>query len=322
MSDPYAGIRWIWKNGELVEFAQATVHVLSHGLHYGSGAFEGIRCYDTPDGPAVFRLNDHIRRLQDSCKIYRMPVRFSGAELTEAVCETIRANELRECYIRPLIIRGFGQSLGVDPLRTPVDVYVAVWKWGRYLGDTAEEGVDVCVSSWPRVAPDALPAAAKATGNYLNSQLIKMEAITNGYVEGIALDSQGYVSEGSGENLFLIRNGIMVTPPSSSSLLPGITRDTVITLARDLGIPVREEPVPRGLLYICDELFMTGTAAEITPVRSVDKIEVGGGRPGELTRRLMSEFRATVSGRTADRHGWLAPVAPRPVEVEAQARPV
>ena len=322
MSDPYAGIRWIWKNGELVEFANATVHVLSHGLHYGSGAFEGIRCYDTARGPAVFRLSDHLRRLESSCKIYRMPLRFSGAELAEAVFETVRANELRECYIRPLVFRGFGPSLGVDPLRSPVEVVVAVWKWGRYLGDAAEEGVDVCVSSWPRVAPDALPAVAKATGNYLNSQLIKIEAHVNGYVEGIALDAQGYVSEGSGENIFAIRNGILVTPPASSSLLPGITRDTVITLARDLGLAVREEPVPRGLLYICDELFMTGTAAEITPVRSVDKIPVGGGRPGDVTRRIMAEFRATVTGRIEDRHGWLAPVVPRPVAVEAQGHTV
>ncbi len=322
MSDPYAGIRWIWKNGELVEFANATVHVLSHGLHYGSGAFEGIRCYETTDGPAVFRLHDHLRRLESSCKIYRMPIPFSGAELAEAVFDTIRSNELRECYIRPLVFRGFGPSLGVDPLRSPVEVVVAVWKWGRYLGDAAEEGVDVCVSSWPRVAPGALPAVAKATGNYLNSQLIKIEAHVNGYVEGIALDAQGYVSEGSGENVFAIRNGILVTPPASSSLLPGITRDTVITLARDLGLQVREEPVPRGLLYICDELFMTGTAAEITPVRSVDKIPVGGGRPGEVTRRLMAEFRATVTGRTQDPHRWLAPVAPRPVAVEAQGRTV
>ena len=308
MSNPYAGIRWIWMNGELVEFAKATVHVLTHGLHYGSGAFEGIRCYDTPDGPAVFRLDDHIRRLVRSCKIYRMPLPFSGEELGEAVLETIRANELRECYIRPLIFRGFG-PLGVDPLRSPVDVVVAAWNWGKYLGDAADEGVDVCVSSWHKVAPDALPSVAKATGNYLNPQLIKMEAVTNGYAEGIGLDADGYVSEGSGENLFLVLDGTLITPPATASLLPGITRDTVITIGRELGLTVREEPVSRGSLYICDELFMTGTAAEITPIRSVDRIPVDSGRPGELTRRLMVEFRNTVTGKRGDPHGWLAPVA-------------
>jgi branched-chain amino acid aminotransferase len=303
-------------NGALVEFEKATIHVLSHGLHYGSGVFEGIRCYDTPDGPAVFRLREHIRRLVNSCKIYRMPLRFTGEELAEAVCETIRANELGACYIRPIIYRGFG-TLGVDPLRSPVDVAVGTWSWGKYLDQADDEGVDVCVSSWPRVAPDALPAVAKATGNYLNSQLIRIEATTNGYSEGIALDASGYVSEGSGENVFLVHNGALVTPPSSASLLPGITRDTVLTLARDLGIPVREANLSRGDLYIGDELFMTGTAAEITPIRSVDKIPVGDGRVGEVTRRLTAEFRSITGGRTADRHGWLFPVARTPVAVEA-----
>jgi branched-chain amino acid aminotransferase len=313
VSNLFAGIRWVWMNGKLVEFEKATVHVLSHALHYGSGVFEGIRCYDTSEGPAVFRLQEHIRRLIDSCKIYRMPVRFSAPELADAVCETIHANELGACYIRPIIYRGFG-TLGVDPLRSPVDVAIGAWNWGKYLGEQGEnEGVDVCVSSWPRVAPDALPAVAKATGNYLNAQLVKVEALTNGYVEGIALDAAGYVSEGSGENIFLVHGGALVTPPATASLLPGITRDTVMTLARDLGIPVRETVVSRGELYLCDEMFMTGTAAEITPIRSVDKIPVGEGRPGEVTRRLLAEFRNVTGGRTEDRYGWLAPVARKPV---------
>jgi branched-chain amino acid aminotransferase len=315
VSNLFAGIRWIWMNGELVEFEKATVHVLSHALHYGSGVFEGIRCYDTPEGPAVFRLPEHIRRLENSCKIYRMPLRFSGAELADAVGETIRSNGLGACYIRPIVYRGFG-PMGVDPLRSPVEVAIAAWNWGKYLGEQAEQdGIDVCVSSWSRVPPDALPAVAKATGNYLNSQLIKVEAITNGYAEGIALNSNGYVSEGSGENVFLVHGGTLVTPPSTASLLPGITRDTVIALARDMGIPVREDAVTRGQLYLCDEMFMTGTAAEITPVRSVDRIPVGEGRPGEVTRRMLAEFKAVTGGRTPDRQGWLTPLVGKPVAV-------
>jgi branched-chain amino acid aminotransferase len=317
VSKPFAGIRWVWMNGELVEFEKATVHVFSHALHYGSGVFEGIRCYDTLDGPAVFRLPEHVQRLQNSAKIYRMALRFSAAELADAICDTIRANDLGACYIRPLVYRGFG-TLGVNPLRSPVEIAIGVWHWGKYLGEQGElDGVDVCVSSWPRVSPDALPSVAKATGNYLNSQLVKMEALSNGYVEGIALDSNGYVSEGSGENLFLVYGDTLVTPPATASLLPGITRDTVATLARELGLTVREEPVSRGQLYVCDELFMTGTAAEITPVRSVDKIPVGEGRPGPVTRRLMVEFRNVTGGVTPDRRGWLTPVVRKPVAVEA-----
>ena len=245
MSNPFAGIRWLWMNGELIEFDKATVHVLSHGLHYGSGAFEGIRCYDTVDGPAVFRLREHIRRLEKTCKIYRMPLRFSGEELAEAVLETIRANELGACYIRPLVWRGFGH-LGVDPLRSPVETAVAAWKLGKYLGEDADEGIDVCVSSWRRVPTESLPSVAKATGNYLNGTLVKMEAVLDGYAEGIALDVHGFVSEGSGENVFLVQDGALVTPPQAASLLPGITRDTVVTLAHDLGIPVRQEQIARG----------------------------------------------------------------------------
>lgn len=319
MSNPFAGIRWLWMNGELIEFDKATVHVLSHGLHYGSGAFEGIRCYDTEDGPAVFRLREHIRRLEKTCKIYRMPLRFSGAEMMEAVLETIRANELGACYVRPLVWRGFGH-LGVDPLRAPVEMAVAAWRFGKYLGEDADEGIDVCVSSWRRVPGESLPSVAKATGNYLNGTLVKMEAVLDGYAEGIALDVHGFVSEGSGENVFLVVDGALVTPPQSASLLPGITRDTVITLARDLGIAVRQEPVARGLLYVCDEMFLTGTAAEITPVRSIDHYTVGDGRPGEITRRLMEEFRRLVTGRNLDRRDWLTPVVLAPSFSRSQAR--
>ena len=307
LSNPFAGVQWIWKNGQLIDFEKATTHVLTHALHYGSGVFEGIRCYATPSGPAVFRLPEHLARLENSAKVYRMPLPYSSEQIAEAIFETIRANELASCYIRPIAYRGFG-TLGVNPLRSPVDVVVAAWGWGKYLGEDCDEGVDVCVSSWCRVSPDALPAVAKATGNYLNSSLIKMEALTNGYVEGIALDHRGFVSEGSGENVFLVQNGALVTPPVAASLLSGITRDAVLTIARDLGIQVRREMVPRGHLYTCDEMFLTGTAAEITPVRSVDRIPVGAGCPGEITRRIMEQFQGITSGTIDDRHGWLSPV--------------
>ena len=308
MSNPFAGVRWIWKNGQLIDFKDATVHVLSHALHYGSGVFEGIRCYNTLQGSAVFRLPEHVRRLENSAKVYRMPIAFTTDELVEACCETIRANELESCYIRPIAFRGFGNTIGVNPLRNPVEVFIACWPWGKYLGEEAENGVDVCVSSWRRIAADSMPAVAKATGNYLNAQLIKIEAVTNGYVEGIALDARGFVSEGSGENVFMVQDGNLLTPPLAASVLQGITRDTVVKIARDLDIPVREEQIPRGQLYTCDELFMTGTAAEITPIRSVDRNPVGHGCPGEITRRIMAEFKGIISGEIADRHGWLYPV--------------
>jgi len=307
LSNPFAGIRWIWKNGQLIDFEKATVHVLSHALHYGSGVFEGIRCYDTQQGPGVFRLVEHLQRLESSAKVYRMQIAFSIEEMAEACCETIRANELDACYIRPIVFRGLG-TLGVNPLRSPVEVFIAVWNWGKYLGEEAEQGVDACVSSWRRVSPDAMPAVSKATGIYLNGQLMKIEAITNGYAEAIGLDARGFVSEGSGENVFLVQDGTLITPPVASSILSGITRETVLTLARDLGIPVREEVVPRGLLYSADEVFFTGTAAEITPIRSVDRIPVGRGCPGEITRRLLAEFMGITSGEIGDRHGWLYPV--------------
>ena len=308
--NPFADVRWIWKNGELVDFEKATVHVLTHALHYGSGVFEGIRCYDTLQGSAIFRLPEHLSRLAYSAKVYRMELPFSMARIGDAIVETILANGFPSCYIRPLVFRGFG-TLGVNPLRSPVEVVIAAWPWGKYLGDEAlSQGVEACVSSWRRPSSSTLPSMAKATGNYLNSQLIKMEALGNGFVEGIALDAGGYVSEGSGENLFLVQGDVLMTPPVSASLLPGITRDAVIILARDLGIEVREQVIPRGLLYTCDELFFTGTAAEITPIRSVDRIPVGAGRPGEITLRLAAEFLGIVTGKVRDRHGWLSPVAP------------
>jgi branched-chain amino acid aminotransferase len=297
-------------NGRLVEFEKAAIHPMTHALHYGSGVFEGIRCYETRRGPAVFRLPEHIRRLELSAKVYRMELPLPAGEFAEAVLETIRANEMQSCYIRPLIYRGFG-TMGVNPLRSPVDAMIAVWPWGKYLGDAAEGGVDVCVSSWRRPATEAVPSVAKATANYLNSQLMKIEAITNGYVEGIALDANGYVSEGSGENLFLVRDGMLVTPPLGAALLNGITRNTVMTLAQDLGLEVREELISRAQLYICDELFLTGTAAEITPVRSVDRYTIGdggGGCPGPVTSRILKAFNDAITGATDDRHGWLTPV--------------
>jgi branched-chain amino acid aminotransferase len=305
-------------NGRLVEFEKATIHVLTHALHYGSGVFEGIRSYEGRLGAAVFRLPEHVKRLRNSAKIYRMEIPLSDAELSQAVLETIRANEFGACYIRPLVFRGFG-PMGVNPLKSPVEMSIAVWPWGRYLGeDSVEKGVDVCISSWRRPAPSTFPATAKATGNYLNAQLIKMEALANGYTEGIGLDIAGHVSEGAGENIFLVKDGVLITPPVASSILSGITRDAIITLATELGIPVREQLVPRGMLYTCEELFFTGTAVEIAPIRSVDRLPVGEGQPGEVTRRLLAEFHRILAGETPDRHGWLTPVGVA-VEVEQGA---
>ena len=321
-NDPFAAVRWVWKNGELIEFEKATVHVLTHALHYGSGWFEGIRCYDTPDGPAVFRLHDHMKRLEDSCKIFRVEVPFSVKEMCAAAKETIASNELRECYLRPIVFRGFGK-VGVNPLNNPIETFIAAWPWGKYLGDEAQEqGIDACVSSWRRLAPNGFPSSAKATGGYLNGQLIKMEAVLGGFSEGIALDENGHISEGSGENLFLVRDGVLMTAPIVASILPGITRATILTLAQELGIPVREERLPRGMLYTCDEAFFTGTAAEVTPIRSIDRIPVGEGKPGPVTTTLMDAYMAVVSGRRPQSHGWLdhvdmAAVGAAPQAVEA-----
>ena len=299
---------WIWKDGAFIPWEAATIHVMSHVVHYGSSAFEGIRCYRTPGGPAVFRLAEHLRRFRDSCRIYRLePVPDAGT-LRAACLELVRRNRLEECYLRPIALRGLGAP-GVSPLASPVETYIACWPWGGYLGERAlEEGIDACVSSWHRPAPDTLPSLAKGGGGYLGAQLLKLEAVTNGYAEAIALDPAGLVAEGSGENLFLVRDGTLITPSVSGSFLPGITRDAVLTLARDLGIPAREQPVPREMLYIADELFFTGTAAEITPVRSVDRVPVGAGRRGPLTARLQDEFFGITGGRLPDRHGWLTPV--------------
>lgn len=298
----------IWMNGRLVPWEQATVHVLSHVIHYGSCIFEGIRCYKTQRGPAVFRLRDHVDRLFEGCAIYRMEVPYTREQLEAAILETIRANRLEACYIRPLAYRGY-ESLGVDPFPCPIDVAVAAYPWGSYLGkDAAEKGVDVMVSSWRRQAPDTLPAMAKASANYMNSQLIKMEALVNGYVEGIALDSTGFVSEGSGENLFLVKKGTLYTPPLTASILPGITRATILQLAQDLKLPVIERSIPREALYTADEVFFVGTAAEVTPIRSVDRATVGRGRRGEITSRLQSEYKSITSGQSEDRYRWLTAV--------------
>ncbi len=295
----------IWFNGELVPWDAATIHVLSHVVHYGSSVFEGIRCYATPTGPAIFRLKEHTRRLFDSAKIYRMPIPYTPEQINAGCKAVVAANKLESAYLRPVAYRGYGE-LGVDPRPCPVDVAIAALNWGRYLGDEAlEQGVDVGVSSWWRIAPNTLPALAKVGANYMNSQLIRLEAAEHGYSEGIALDTQGFVSEGSGENLFLIRDGRIFTPPLSASVLPGITRDTVITLAADLGLEVVQERLPREALYIADELFFTGTAAEVSPIRSVDGIQIGIGRRGPITEQLQTAFFDLINGEIADRWGWL-----------------
>lgn len=299
----------IWLNGRLVDWDDAKVHVLSHVLHYGSSVFEGIRCYDTEKGSAVLFLKEHLRRLYDSAKIYRTEIPFTQLELREAILETIRANGVSACYVRPLVFRGEG-ALGVNPLKSSVDVAIAVWEWGSYLGDNAwEEGVDVCVSSWRRLAPNTIPAGAKAGGNYLNSQLIKMEALVDGYAEGIALDINGYVAEGSGENIFLVRDGVIYTPLTAQSILPGITRHAVIELAREQGIEVRETLITRESLYVADEVFMTGTAAEITPIRSIDRYKIGTGERGEITKLLQEQYYDVIK-RGNDPRGWLTFVEP------------
>lgn len=305
----------IWHNGRFIAWDEARIHVLSHVVSYGSSVFEGVRCYETVNGPAVFRLREHTRRLLDSARIYRIEVGYTVDELMEAQLELVRLNGMRSCYIRPIILRGYG-GVGVMPSNNPTEVFLACWEWGKYLGEEAlAQGVDVCVSSWTRLAPNTLPALAKAGANYMNSQLIRMEADRNGYAEGIALDASGTISEGSGENIFVVRDGKIHTPPLSSSVLPGITRDTVVTLARELGIPIVETVIPREMLYIADEVFFSGTAAEITPVRSVDKSPIGAGRRGPVTERLQKAFFDIVEGKATDTHGWLTPVA---VTVEAK----
>jgi len=297
----------IWHNGRFIAWDDAKIHVLSHVTSYGSSVFEGVRCYDTPAGPAIFRVREHLRRLFDSAKIYRIEVKQTIDQLADAMVELVKVNHLQSCYFRPIVLRGYG-DIGVLPGNNPTEVYIACWEWGKYLGEEAlAKGVDVCVSSWTRIAPNTLPALAKAGANYMNSQLIRMEAQYNGYAEGIALDSSGYVSEGSGENIFVVRDGKILTPPLGASVLPGITRDTVMQLAESLKIPLVETLVPREMLYIADEVFFSGTAAEITPIGSVDRIVVGKGARGPITEKLQKAFFDIVNGKAPDSHGWLLP---------------
>ena len=298
----------IWMNGQMVEWKDATIHIAVHAMHYGSSVFEGIRAYKTPKGSAIVGLTQHIRRLFDSAKIYRMPVRHTREEIEKACVEVCQVNKMEEAYLRPLLYRGYS-SLGVHPQECPIDISVIPLRWGKYLGTEAlEQGVDVCVSSWNRIAPNTMPALAKSGANYMNSQLIKLEALGHGYVEGIALDVLGQVSEGSGENIFIVRDGVLITPPFGSSILPGITRNTVITLAHEMGIKVIEEAIPREALYIADEVFFTGSAAEITPISSIDKVIIGTGVRGAITKKLQERFFKIVSGEQEDTYNWLTHV--------------
>jgi branched-chain amino acid aminotransferase len=301
----------IWHNGQLIPWDKAQIHVMSHVIHYGSSVFEGIRCYTQQDSAAIFRLPEHMQRMIDSAKIYRMPLPYTVEQLNDAVVELVEANGVAPCYIRPFALRGYGE-IGVNPLKSPVEVYIANFPWGKYVkGDT---GADVCVSSWNRLAPNTMPSLAKAGANYMNSQLIRMEADVNGYVEGIALDRNGYLSEGSGENLFLVRNGVLYTSPLANSVLNGITRDSIVVLARQLGISVVEQALPREMLYICDEAFFTGTAAEVTHLRSVDRILIGDGTMGPITQALHKAYFDILQGLAPDRYNWLTPVRVRSLE--------
>lgn len=311
----FEGGKLIWLNGRMVQWDQATIHVMAHALHYGSSVFEGIRVYKTPDGPKIFRLTDHMQRLYDSAKIYRMPIPYELDELIAVCKEVIIANGLMNgAYIRPIALRGYGE-VGLAPQPDhPVDVAIAAWEWGAYLGaDSMEQGVDVCISSWQRVAPNTIPALAKAGGNYLSSQLISTEAKRLGFAEGIALSTDGTVSEGAGENLFVIRDGKIITPPAASSILTGITRHSITLLAERLGLVVEESAIPREFLYLADEMFFTGTAAEITPIRSVDRIQIGAGTRGPITKQLQDAFFGLFSGETEDTEGWLDGLDAQPV---------
>ena len=295
-------------NGQLVKWDDANIHVLSHVIHYGSAVFEGMRVYKTNDGPKCFRLNEHTERLFNSAKIYQMEIPFTIDEIENAILNLVGTNNLEECYVRPIVYRGYG-TLGVDPTGIPIDVAIGVWPWGKYLGEGAlEKGVDVGVSSWNRIAPNTMPAMAKCAANYMNSQLIKLEALRHGYAEGIALDVYGNVSEGSGENIFMVRRGALVTPTFTASILPGITRRTVIQLATDMGLKVIEQNIPREALYLAQEVFFTGSAAEITPISSIDGIKVGSGRCGEITKRIQDAFFDVIRGKVEDRYGWMTPI--------------
>ena len=298
----------IWHNGQLIPWEKANIHVMSHVIHYGSSVFEGIRCYTQPGGAGIFRLPEHMQRLVDSAKIYRMPLPYTVEQLMDAVVDVVEANGVTPCYVRPIAFRGYGE-IGVNPLKSPVEVYVANFPWGKYVPGDA--GADVCISSWNRLAPNTMPSLAKAGANYMNSQLIRMEAEVNGYSEGIALDVNGYLSEGSGENLFIVRGGTLYTTPLANSVLNGITRDSILVLARQMGIPVVEQALPRELLYICDEAFFTGTAAEVTHLRSVDRILVADGKMGPITSALHKAFFDIVNGNAPDHYNWLTPVKVR-----------
>jgi branched-chain amino acid aminotransferase len=296
---------WIWHDGAFIRWQDATIHVLAHSLQFGSSVFEGIRCYATPRGPAIFRLEDHLQRMADSCKIYRMDLPYSIDELVSACCELVDRNNVDSCYLRPMVVRGYGAA-GMVPFDSPIEVYLPCWPWGTYLGLGAlENGVDACVASWHRVAPNTIPAMAKVAGNYLGSQLVKMEALRNGFTEGIALTTDGMISEGSGQNLFLIHRGVLYTPTINGTLLHGVTRYSILTLARDMGFEVREQEMPREMLYTADEVFLCGTASEVTPVRSIDRIEIGNGRRGPITTQIQQRFLDIARGAVDDPYGWL-----------------
>ncbi|MCK5707558.1 MAG: branched-chain amino acid transaminase [Candidatus Aureabacteria bacterium] len=307
MTDTQYGKK-IWMDGKFIPWEECKIHVMSHVIHYGTSVFEGIRCYKGKDNSYVFRLKDHVKRLLNSAKIYRMDPKYTQEELEKIILDTIRENEMKDCYIRPIIFRGFG-DLGVNPQENPINCACAVWGWGSYLGkDAMENGIDVCTSTWRRMAPNTMPTLAKAGSNYMNSQLIKMEALLNGYTEGIALDTNGHISEGSGENIFLVINNSLYTPPSHSSILPGITRHSVIVLAREKGYKVKQQIIPRESVYIADEVFFTGTAAEISVIRSVDRIPIGSGKRGPITKELQKTFFDILECREPDKHGWMTPV--------------
>ncbi|HOU16065.1 MAG TPA: branched-chain amino acid transaminase [Anaerolineae bacterium] len=300
---------YIWFNGALVPWDQATVHVTTHALHYGSSVFEGIRAYEIKGQPNIFCLDAHVKRMFNSCKVYRMEIGYTPETIKQAICDTIKANQVQECYIRPLVFYGSG-GFSLDPRQLPVHVSIILIKMGRYLGPEAiEQGVDVGVSSWRRMAPGTFPAVAKIGGQYINSQFIAMESTDHGYTEGIALDINNFVSEGSGENIFVVRDGVIYTPPLYASILQGVTRACVIALARDLGYVVKEEMLPREMLYMADEVFFTGTAAEVTPIRSIDRVTIGNGRRGPVTERIQAAFFGILAGEMQDRYGWLTPVA-------------
>lgn len=296
---------WIWRDGSFIKWHDAQIHVLAHSVQFGSAVFEGIRCYATPKGPAVFRLREHLKRMMNSCKIYRMEPKWTIDQIVEATRELVRKNAIDSCYIRPMVIRGYGAA-GMVPFDSPIETYLPCWPWGAYLGDGAlENGVDACISSWHRVAPNTIPAAAKIAGNYLSGQLVKMEALRNGFDEALALGPDGMLSEGSGQNVFVVDGGVLYTPPIDGTLLPGITRDTVIALAREIGLSVVVQPMPREVLYTSDEVFVCGTASELTPIKSVDRLPVGDGKVGPVTRKLQKRFLDIVNGREPDTFGWL-----------------